>query len=177
MVNKFPCTKLLRCATCHLNTYACPGHIGHIELPVPVYHVTFMDQLLRLLRAQCAYCSHFRLHPAELNRYLCKLRLIQHGLLREVEELDEHVHSKTANIKGPSDLDDRTESEGSEDEDDLTERRNQFVKKCITAAGGCHQRATVAAGKVEAISEERRKIIKEFMGNITKIRFCGSCNG
>ena len=40
------------CTTCNLNSVGCPGHVGHIDLPVPVYHPTFMDQLLRLLRAK-----------------------------------------------------------------------------------------------------------------------------
>ena len=169
--------KLDSCATCHLNTYACPGHAGHIELPVPVYHVTFMDQLLRLLRAKCAYCSHLRLHRPELHRYVCKLKLIQHGLLREAEELEENVRPKSARIKGISDLDDQSESEESEDEDDLTEQRNKYVKEKIKAAGGSSYKISVLVEKVEAISEERRKVVKDFLGVITKIRSCGNCKG
>ena len=136
-----------------------------------------MDQLLRLLRAKCAYCSHLRLQRSELNRYVCKLRLIQHGLLCEVEELDENVQSKTVKIKGISDLDDQGESEESEDEDDLTEKRNTFVRDKIRAAGGSHLRAAVLLEKVEAISEERRKVVKEFLSTITQIKTCGHCNG
>lgn len=26
------------CATCHMQASLCPGHFGHIELPVPVYN-------------------------------------------------------------------------------------------------------------------------------------------
>ncbi len=144
---------------------------------MPVYHVTFMDQLLRLLKAQCAYCSHLRLHGTELNRYICKLRLIQHGLLREAQELEENVRPKGANVTGISDLDDQAESDDSEDEDDITEQRNKFVKEKIRAAGGRNYRAAVVAEKVEAISEERRRVVKEFLGNITKVKSCGRCNG
>ena len=136
-----------------------------------------MDQLLRLLRAQCAYCSKLRLHRAELNRYVCKLRLIQHGLLREVGELDENVQSKARKIKGSSNLDDGTESEDSEDEDDLTRRRNKFVKEKILAVGGSAHGAAVATEKTEAISEERRKVVKDFLSTITKVKSCGLCNG
>lgn len=136
-----------------------------------------MDQLLRLLKAQCAYCSHLRLHGAELNRYICKLRLIQHGLLREAEELEENVRSKGAKFKETSDLDDQTESEESDDEDDITEQRNKFVKEKIRAAGGSNYKAAVAAEKVEAISGERRRVVKEFLGSITKVKSCGRCHG
>lgn len=27
-----------RCTTCGLNSTQCPGHFGHVELPVPVYN-------------------------------------------------------------------------------------------------------------------------------------------
>ena len=32
-----------QCATCSLGRLYCPGHMGHIELPVPVYHPLFFD--------------------------------------------------------------------------------------------------------------------------------------
>ena len=136
-----------------------------------------MDQLLRLLRAKCAYCSHLRLHRAELNRYVCHLRLIQHGLLCEIEELEEYVQQKMAKIKGISDSDDKAENEESEDEDDLADQRNKFVRNKIRAAGGINHRATISAEKVEATSEERRRVVKEFLSIITKVKSCGYCNG
>ena len=41
----------------------CPGHCGHIELPVPVYHLTFMDQLLRLLPRNNYYKCEYQKSP------------------------------------------------------------------------------------------------------------------
>ncbi|KAK3114432.1 hypothetical protein LTR53_007244, partial [Teratosphaeriaceae sp. CCFEE 6253] len=38
------------CATCGLKNPQCPGHAGHIEMPVVCYHPTFLDQTLKLLR-------------------------------------------------------------------------------------------------------------------------------
>ncbi|RLG07321.1 MAG: DNA-directed RNA polymerase subunit A', partial [Thaumarchaeota archaeon] len=46
-----------RCKTCG-NTYlGCPGHFGHIELPVPVIHVGFVKYIHNLLRATCRSCG------------------------------------------------------------------------------------------------------------------------
>ena len=53
-----------RCRTCDC-TYAgsgtklndCPGHFGHIELSRPVYHVGYLDQIVKLLRCVCFHCS------------------------------------------------------------------------------------------------------------------------
>jgi len=169
-----------RCSTCHLQTYACPGHVGHIELPVPIYHVTFMDQLLRLLRATCVYCGHLRLHPAEIDRFICKLRLIEHGLVKQVEELD-HIHLGSATTKalGGAAIEAGGESQDSEEEDgeSLKKRRNDFVKRAIKNAGGKENKLTVASEKIEAVSEVRRGIIKEFLAVITTPKNCGSCKG
>lgn len=168
------------CSTCHLNTYSCPGHAGHIELPVPVYHVTFMDQLLRLLRSTCAYCGHLKLHPAEINRYICKLRLVEHGLVKQVEELD-NIRLGSAETKGLSGsaegLEGESQDSQEEDEESLKRRRNDFVRKAIRGAGGARNRAAVASEKVEAVSEVRRGIVKEFLASITKGKACGSCKG
>jgi DNA-directed RNA polymerase beta' subunit len=50
-----------RCATCHLSSYQCPGHFGHIELPVPVFHPLFMNQAFGLLRSVCMFCHQFKM--------------------------------------------------------------------------------------------------------------------
>ena len=163
-----------RCDTCHLNSFSCPGHCGHIELPVPVYHATFMDQLLRFLRGKCAYCNHLKLHPAEVNRFVCKLTLIRYGLLKEAAEIEE--------IHGKLDSPDEAESESAGDSDngiadDLVHRRNDFVQRAIKNLGGKTIAAAIAAEKTEAVTEERRVVLREFLASITKAKSCGSCKG
>lgn len=150
----------------------CPGHVGHIELPVPVYHPTFMDQLLRLLRAKCAYCHHLKLSRKEVNRYLCKLRLFQHGLLGPAQEIDniEVSQSKDAEASGGS-----SESEEESAVDSVIRRRNAFVKKSIKAA-----KATPwewKREKNEGVAEARRAVVKSFMKAITTGKVCGNCSG
>lgn len=138
-----------------------------------------MDQLLRLLRAKCAYCSHLKLHPAEVNRFSCKLQLIRYGLLKEVEELEEvQLKSKRVKMAGTGGSDEELGSEESEEEDadTLIQRREDFVRRAIKKAGG-RKRRLLEVEKVEAVSEERREAIKEFLGAITKVKTCGNCNG
>ena len=139
-----------------------------------------MDQLLRLLRAKCAYCSHLKLHPAEVNRFKCKLRLIRYGLLEAGEELENiHLKSKMPKSVGVDGLalDGSSSESEEEDSNDLIQRRNDFVKRAIKKAGGKKQFAGVAAHKIEAVSEERRLVIREFLASITKTKVCGSCKG
>ncbi|MCJ1473648.1 hypothetical protein MMC13_002299 [Lambiella insularis] len=166
------------CSTCHLNTFSCPGHMGHIELPVPVYHATFLDQTLRLLRARCAYCSRLKLRLVDINRFVCKLRLIQYGLLEEaqkIELLQIKRESRAAGVAVANGVSDDEESD--EDPDNLIERRNDFVKQAIKNAGGRKHMVAAAGDKVEAAAEERRTVIKEFMASITKPKECNSCKG
>ena len=47
----------LRCQTCNGNMAQCPGHIGHIELGKPVFHIGFIKKIIKLLRCVCFYCS------------------------------------------------------------------------------------------------------------------------
>lgn len=44
----------------------CPGHFGHIELAKPVYHVGFVDDVLRILRCVCFNCSRLLLDKVRL---------------------------------------------------------------------------------------------------------------
>ena len=173
-----------RCETCRLNTYACTGHPGHIELPVPVYHVSFMDQVLRLLRARCVYCGHLTLHPTETNRFACKLRLLQHGLLEEAEELENVYYDtlqarkdKFARVNGHAEASQSDETESEDEDASLISRRIEFAKRAIRKAGGRRQRSSIAAEKIEAVSGQRRVLVKEFLSLIVKPKTCGTCKG
>jgi DNA-directed RNA polymerase beta' subunit len=35
----------------------CPGHFGHIELAKPVFHVGFVNKIMKVLRCVCYSCS------------------------------------------------------------------------------------------------------------------------
>ena len=169
-----------RCSICRLNSYSCPGHAGHIELPVPVYNVTFMDQLLKLLRAKCVYCGHLKLHPAKVNLYTCKLRLLDHGLLKEADEV-ENIGLRRGNmrtlIQGSGAGGSAGSEDDSEDDIDMKEMRIIFTRRAIKKVGGSHKKSEVCKEKVEALSEHRRAVVKHFLGEITKGGACGQCNG
>lgn len=46
-----------KCATCHQKSEMCPGHFGHIELALPVYHMHFIDKVVKILPCVCFHCS------------------------------------------------------------------------------------------------------------------------
>lgn len=45
------------CATCMNDPLICQGHPGHIDLAYPVYHISFLDTVLKVLRTVCFSCA------------------------------------------------------------------------------------------------------------------------
>jgi len=129
-----------------------------------VYHLTFIEQLFRYVRARCIYCSRFRLARVEINKYVGKLKLIKYGLLAEAEELDDVGLRK--------ELDD-----DNNDAEDIIDKRNRFVNKCIKKAGGHRKDFDLRAVRSEAAMETRRAILTEFQADIVKSRACKTCKG
>ncbi|UPK94482.1 hypothetical protein LCI18_005417 [Fusarium solani-melongenae] len=165
------------CTTCNLNQSTCPGHAGHIQLPVPVYHPVFMDQAYRLLKSACVYCKGFRLPQKELHKYVCKLKLLQHGLIQEAHIVGAIGENDLAIELGDfSGLESEAEEEGDSNSiDNVTRARDRYVDKCLR--GIKVKRGETKRGKHEGASEMRRDIIKEFLTEITKRRICASCGG
>lgn len=50
------------CGTCFQNVYQCPGHYGHIELPLPVINPVFTKIIATVLKLSCFSCSHIQVH-------------------------------------------------------------------------------------------------------------------
>lgn len=141
-----------------------------------------MDHMLRLLRAKCAYCGLLKLHRAEVNRFACKLKLIQHGLPQESERLENiHLTSKSSDpiAVNSSAVQQDGESDESEEEDEetLIRRRIDFVKRALENTKRKNLTAGIEAQKFEVVAEQRRAVIDEFLAAASVKRVCGSCTG
>ncbi|EGW32330.1 DNA-directed RNA polymerase I 190 kDa polypeptide [Spathaspora passalidarum NRRL Y-27907] len=159
------------CTTCGLDEKFCPGHMGHIELPVPVYNPLFFNQLYILLRASCLYCHKFKLNALEVHKYQCKLRLIQYGLLLECVDLENMLAKGAQEIEDDDDdndtLDQKTKQE-------LMERRELFVNTAIAKAlseGRTSERGVVTA----TVGEERKDTIHDFYKRLLSRPKCDNC--
>ncbi|KAI9736640.1 MAG: hypothetical protein M1834_000844 [Cirrosporium novae-zelandiae] len=165
-----------RCLTCGLDKIYCPGHPGHIELPVPVYHLAFMDQLLRLLRSQCVYCQRLRMPRTEIQRICLKLRLLRYGLVTETHEL-ENMRLGMASMNKPSQDIISDDEDETQDVDTFMEQREKFTQTCIKNAKQEGRASTRVTAKNVAIAGERRAVVKEFLGSIMKFKKCSGCQG
>ena len=99
----------------------CPGHFGHIQLPVPVYNPLVFSTVLRLLRAACLHCGGFRMSEQRTAAHARKLRLLARGELAAAQRVRVTVGGKKACRGGSAEDGEEAEEElqaCSEDEDD-----------------------------------------------------------
>ncbi|CAM9431387.1 unnamed protein product [Chrysoparadoxa australica] len=80
----------------------CPGHFGHIELAKPVYHVGFIDTVLKILRCVCFHCSRIRLDKNDFKfMRACQIRSAKVRL----SHLHDLCRNKDRCLFGTGDLD------------------------------------------------------------------------
>mmetsp|Transcript_6356 Transcript_6356/g.21245 ORF Transcript_6356/g.21245 Transcript_6356/m.21245 type:complete len:335 (+) Transcript_6356:85-1089(+) len=87
------------CVTCGLEYGLCPGHFGHIDLPLPTYTHLLFPLLHQLLRCACSACHHFRAPCARLEPYAAALRLLDAGLLTDAAAVLESAAVVSGNSK------------------------------------------------------------------------------
>lgn len=110
----------------------------------------------------------------QINAYVCKLRLLQYGLVDEAGVIDSMGTGKADKKKSK---DEGSDSED-EDEEDLIERRNTYVKKCIREAQASGRLKSLMAGAKNPIAtEQRRTVVKEFFKDIVSFKKCANCSG
>lgn len=146
-----------QCQTCGLDGRRCMGHVGHISLPVPAYHPMLFGHMYLLLRSACLHCHGFRLGEIERSLFEQQLRLLQHGLLIESQEV--------ARI-----------GEGEEGDAlrDIVQRRCTYADEQIKQAlldGRTTARGTVTS----TISEERKAILKKLYARLLSRPRCDNC--
>ncbi|RDA90344.1 hypothetical protein CP533_3069 [Ophiocordyceps camponoti-saundersi (nom. inval.)] len=161
----------------HPHQPACPGHPGHIQLPVPVYHPVFMDQAYRLLRAACVFCHGFRLPQKDIHLYSCKLRLLQYGLVNEAHLVGCVSENDLAiDLQGDLDLDDdQAEEEGERATNSVIRTREAYVQRLLLANKS--QQYDETREKHEGVRGPRQELIKAFLKAVQGSRRCSNCCG
>jgi DNA-directed RNA polymerase I subunit RPA1 len=109
----------------------------------------------------------------DVNLYLCKLRLIQYGLIGAAEELEniDMDAKKAADIS----VEESSDSEGDGGVQGTIKQRLAFVNRTIKNAKA--NRWDWHQEKNETVAEARREVIKAFLKAITVGRICSNCKG
>lgn len=92
-----PYERNARCVTCGQEEEHCPGHMGHIEMVLPVYNVFLVNYLHKLLRTKCLFCHKVKATEARVKHYQVMFMLLKFGMLGEYEN-----YKKLCEIRIPS---------------------------------------------------------------------------
>ncbi|KAK7989416.1 NmrA-like family protein [Apiospora arundinis] len=84
-------SKIATCATCDLKLQDCPGHFGHVRLPLPAFHIGFIRFTMKVLQEICKDCSRVLLAEPERRAFLRELRrdidnMRRQAVLKKVNE-------------------------------------------------------------------------------------------
>ena len=151
-----PLDKMAMCVTCELPYEQCPGHFGHIELAVPVYHPLLFNPLLKLLRMKCLYCHHLRFSPKALKQMSMKLDMLENGLLLDAMEIDTVSAGKVARS-----LEDEDDEDGDEDAD-MEGNPEEDAAERVSFLKDLRKRAKVHATSAADVRAYRRLTVREF---------------
>jgi DNA-directed RNA polymerase I subunit RPA1 len=134
-----------------------------------------MDQVLRLIRAQCVYCQRLRLARREIHRYVCIFRLLQYGLLKEARMVDavgENFHGLAMPDVPQVDVADSDSEDQASAADSVMRARDAYVRQVLQ-----NHRPAPSRRKHEGAAELRTALVGEFFKDIVKARVCASCRG
>jgi len=67
-------SKTGECETCHRKLADCVGHFGHVHLVLPVFHIGYVKECIRVLQAICKECARVLLTPDQRELYLKRIR-------------------------------------------------------------------------------------------------------
>ncbi|OPJ70788.1 DNA-directed RNA polymerase I subunit RPA1 isoform A [Patagioenas fasciata monilis] len=140
------------CATCIQNFSNCPGHFGHIELPLPVYNPLFFDKLYLLIRGSCLNCHMLTCTRAVVHLLLSQLKVLEKGLLHAVHELEVILN--------------RANATGTEIEEELNNHVQEILQN-YEVADQC--------SNVKNVCECRNKLIAQFWKIHTSSKRCPNC--
>lgn len=144
------------CGTCCQDFNGCPGHFGHVELPLPVYNPLFFDKLYLLVRASCVLCHTLSCPRGPIHLLMKQLQLLDHGDITEVYHLQLILNQYMENHpKAPG--------------DDIERVLRDFTDKVLSEE---HQSDTKP---VKHIVHLKNCLINDFWKNYMKSRVCPHC--
>ncbi|CAN9514672.1 unnamed protein product [Ophioblennius macclurei] len=147
------------CSTCCQDFNNCPGHLGHIDLPLPVYNPLFFDKLYLLIRGSCLACHTLTCPRAAIHLLLNQLKLVDHGAMQEVYQAEQVLSQY---------LDENPKATG----DDVELVLKQFTDTII----GADAEASDNIKPIKHLVEKKSSLIGDFWKTEMKSRKCPHCS-
>lgn len=149
------------CQTCSLNFVKCPGHLGHIDLPLPVINPLYHKSVGNLLKISCLNCHKILIPKTVKSVLLGQLKLLNAGLVAEAQELENKFSGLTTNGEKTQDM---------LDEIILSSTIQDYVKQCI-------EQNSKLVRECKGEDEYRSLYIKNAICQIIKKKTCPFCGG
>ena len=165
-----------RCTTCSLLGAHCPGHVGHIELPYPVFHPLFFMRMFHLLRITCRYCHKLTVSRSIKALAVAQLKLLDFDLLIQSKDMENIFESYDTSNGGDDGKEKRTIT-ATEWEVVIQQRMQKLL-----ADAGIDPNATpnYRACKTRNTEEYRREVVQNFLracSRLSKGSACPNCGG
>ncbi|KAI8446938.1 hypothetical protein BY996DRAFT_4594345 [Phakopsora pachyrhizi] len=178
------------CKTCRLLNSSCPGHFGHIELNVPVFHPFFMRYAYQLLRSTCFYCHHFLCSEFIIVKHIAKLRLLEHGLIEKADMIDDLPTAQKIEVtkRAADDLENderKNEDSGKSNLEEVRDKQSSdlvfykksisnFVKESLRKMRVGQNTSSEENPKVGMCFQRKQKLISDLLKLLPK-KVCGRC--
>lgn len=139
------------CSTCGLNSFQCPGHCGHMSLPLPVFQPLFLGIVNKLLRGSCLECHRVTAPTRFVHLVLHQFDALDYGLVGTVQQLEEVVSEPTSAGKSKSSVDLSL---------NMTRKLNEILQRAISNVDLEEARES---SRVKNVVETRQRIMKNFI--------------
>ncbi|XP_030595949.1 DNA-directed RNA polymerase I subunit RPA1 isoform X2 [Archocentrus centrarchus] len=146
------------CSTCCQDFNNCPGHLGHIELPLPVYNPLFFDKLYLLIRGSCLVCHMLTCPRAAMHLLLNQLKLLDHGALQEVYQIEQVLNQF---------LEENAKATG----DEIVNVLREFTDAILGVNAGSSENTK----PIKHLVEKKGSLINDFWKVQMKTRKCPHC--
>lgn len=146
------------CSTCCQDFNNCPGHLGHVELPLPVYNPLFFDKLYLLIRGSCLVCHMLTCPRAAIHLLLNQLTLVDLGAMQEVYQAEQVLNHY---------LEENPTATGDEIQQVLKEFTNTVI--------GVNTEGSENIKPIKHLVEKKTSLINDFWKIHIKSRKCPFC--
>ncbi|XP_073342711.1 DNA-directed RNA polymerase I subunit RPA1 [Pagrus major] len=146
------------CSTCCQDFNNCPGHLGHVELPLPVYNPLFFDKLYLLMRGSCLSCHMLTCPRAAIHLLQNQLKLVDHGAMQEVYLIEQVLNQY---------LEENPKATG----DEIQQSLKEFTDTIL----GVNAEGLESIKPIKHLVEKKSSLINDFWRIHMKTRKCPYC--
>ncbi|XP_052811234.1 DNA-directed RNA polymerase I subunit RPA1-like isoform X1 [Mya arenaria] len=145
------------CFTCNQPSLHCPGHMGHMELAMPVFNPLLFMTMLQTLRATCFTCHRLNVDPIACTLFLAESQLLEAGLVAEAAMLSYRF----------------SEEDRSEDRSQHKQLIEETAKQCLQGKAREQDKNSHSYKNVEAVRQSISSIFTKVQ--MRKNKKCAHC--